>query len=126
MHARTPTHAHSQHTKGLLSYEFCYKRNTLCSIQRTATGLLFGMQFLKIMNSPWFVVHTNSSFFLQAQCLLHISGDAALVDHMMPHGTTGIQMMSPPPQAMEPIEPSKFMLQRKSKTVTSQHQCTEC
>ncbi|XP_065911628.1 C2 domain-containing protein 5-like [Dysidea avara] len=74
------------------------------------------------------VLIDSSSHKNQAQCLLHISGDAALVDHVIPHGTTWIPMMSPPPHAMEPIEPSNIMLQRKSQhsTITSQHQCTEC
>ena len=39
--------------------------------------------------------------------MLHISGDVALVDHVMSHeGVSGVHMMSPPAQAIEPIEPS--------------------
>ena len=60
--------------------------------------------------------------------------DAALVDHVISHESVGgVHMMSPPPQAIEPIEPSSstaaniLLKQHKPHhTFSPQYQCTKC
>ena len=57
-----------------------------------------------------------------------------MVDHVIPHENVGgVHMMSPPPQAIEPTEPSStasaniLLKQHKPHHMISpQYQCTEC
>lgn len=57
------------------------------------------------------------------------------MDHVISHESVGgVHMMSPPPQAIEPIEPSAtatmttniLLKQHKHHVISPQYQCTKC